>query len=507
LNEGDVKKITENLLTKVARVCNPRGILRQDYIRNEIEAKYGEYGYGDLRSDVSEKTSGALKQLLMALLSDKLDFDAQVLEKAMKGFGTDEDCLITILCTLEEEEIVPLQTAYADRYERSLQQAVESETSGKFKRVLLLAGCDTIDEAYAQVCHSAISGMGTDCKALIRLMVTCTPDVMNRTREAYARLYGTDLVDAMSGEWAVGGDFKRMLCALAKKHPDNVVPEPDYAADVKTLRDAVEGLGTDEAAIIDVLSCKTSEQIQALKEAYKVEHGEMLKERVKAETTGLFESANFRATLMGLLTPREEQIAFYLKEAFEGWFNNDDWGLISMLVHRTEAEMSEISKQYTIVHGASLIADLRKNCAGDYEKALVALVAPARAHHRSRHTSRYVRLDLVHEQGRAHRSAHAPRRGDEDAERAVREGNKQEPGEGAQGRVQRRIRRRARRARVVHRAYGYSVSTRVRRGDGAGRQAARARTEGAGDRVRHAPAPGRLPGLVRPARPPQAEQG
>ena len=41
LNEGDVKKITENLLTKIARVCNPRGILRQDYIRNEIEAKYG----------------------------------------------------------------------------------------------------------------------------------------------------------------------------------------------------------------------------------------------------------------------------------------------------------------------------------------------------------------------------------------------------------------------------------------------------------------------------------
>ena len=63
-----------------------------DYIRNEIETKYGEYGYGDLRSDVSEKTSGALKQR-MALLSDKLDFK-QVLEKAMKG-GTD-GCLITV---------------------------------------------------------------------------------------------------------------------------------------------------------------------------------------------------------------------------------------------------------------------------------------------------------------------------------------------------------------------------------------------------------------------------
>ena len=62
------------------------------------------------------------------------------------------------------------------------EQAVISETSGKFKRVLLLAGCDSIAEAYAKVCNSAISGLGTDCKALIR--------------EAYSRLYGQDLVEA-----------------------------------------------------------------------------------------------------------------------------------------------------------------------------------------------------------------------------------------------------------------------------------------------------------------------
>ena len=88
---------------------------------------------------------------------------------------------------------------------------------------------------------------------------------------------------------------------------------------------------------------------KALKEAYKVEHGELLKERIKAETTGLFESSGFRNTLMGLLTKREEQIAFYLKEAFEGWFANDDWGLISMLVHRSQPEMREI-KQAGAVH-------------------------------------------------------------------------------------------------------------------------------------------------------------
>ena len=99
--------------------------------------------------------------------------------------GTDEDLLITILCTLDEEDILALQTAYADRYERSLEEAVISETSGNFKRVLLLAGCDSIAEAYAKVCHSAIEGMGTDCKALIRLMVTCSHETMDSSRKLF----------------------------------------------------------------------------------------------------------------------------------------------------------------------------------------------------------------------------------------------------------------------------------------------------------------------------------
>ena len=88
------------------------------------------------------------------------------------------------------------------------------------------------------VCHSAIAGMGTDCKALIRIMVTCTHETMDKTREAYSRLYGRDLVDAMAGEWKVGGDFKRILCALAKKHPDRIEESPDIAADVAQMRKA-----------------------------------------------------------------------------------------------------------------------------------------------------------------------------------------------------------------------------------------------------------------------------
>jgi hypothetical protein len=70
---------------------------------------------------------------------------------------------------------------------------------------------------------------------------------MDKTREAYSRLYGRDLVDAMAGEWKVGGDFKRILCALAKKHPDRIEESPDIAADVAQMRKAWGGVNHDRS--------------------------------------------------------------------------------------------------------------------------------------------------------------------------------------------------------------------------------------------------------------------
>ena len=48
-------------------------------------------------------------------------------------------------------------------------------------------------------------------------------------------------------------------------------------------------------------------------EAYKLKYSDLLREKVRNSTKGLFASKGFRETLMGLLTPREEQIAIYLK--------------------------------------------------------------------------------------------------------------------------------------------------------------------------------------------------
>ena len=90
------------MVLNVPRMANKRGILRMDYIKRVIVENYNALGFGDLSSDVKDNTSGDLQDFMMSLLSDRLDYEAQALMRAIKGLGTDEATLITILCTLEE---------------------------------------------------------------------------------------------------------------------------------------------------------------------------------------------------------------------------------------------------------------------------------------------------------------------------------------------------------------------------------------------------------------------
>ena len=94
-----------------------------------------------------------------------------------------------------------------------------SETSGKFKRVLLLAGCDGVGESYAKVINSAISGLGTDTKAIIRLMVTAWAEQLDATASDIRDFIRRICIRAVGSEWKVSGDFKRIVQALAQASP------------------------------------------------------------------------------------------------------------------------------------------------------------------------------------------------------------------------------------------------------------------------------------------------
>lgn len=65
-----------------------------------------------MKDDIESETSGNFKNLLVALVTDRAVFEAQWLNKAMKGLGTNEAVLIEILATRSNEDIYKIKQAY-----------------------------------------------------------------------------------------------------------------------------------------------------------------------------------------------------------------------------------------------------------------------------------------------------------------------------------------------------------------------------------------------------------
>ena len=80
--------------------------------RLQIAQAYEQNFKRDLRKDLESETSGNFKELLSGLLMEQDEYDAWIVNRCIKGLGTDDDTLIEILCTKSNIEIKKLKEAY-----------------------------------------------------------------------------------------------------------------------------------------------------------------------------------------------------------------------------------------------------------------------------------------------------------------------------------------------------------------------------------------------------------
>ena len=65
-----------------------------------------------LKDDIKSETSGRFEDCLVALITNRPVYEADILHKAMKGAGTDEAMLIEILTTRCNEDMKKIKEAY-----------------------------------------------------------------------------------------------------------------------------------------------------------------------------------------------------------------------------------------------------------------------------------------------------------------------------------------------------------------------------------------------------------
>jgi annexin A7/11 len=139
--------------------------------------------------------------------------------------------------------------------------------------------------------------------------------------------------------------------------------------DAKTLRAAMKGFGTDEAAIIGILTKRSNPQRQEIIAAFKHEFGRDLIADLKSELGGKFEKL-----VLALMETPYNYLAQELYNATLGKVGTDEDVLTEILCTYSNADLSAIKSAFEARFGKSLEKTLGSELAGDYKRLLILLL-------------------------------------------------------------------------------------------------------------------------------------
>uniref|UniRef100_A0A182Q314 Annexin n=1 Tax=Anopheles farauti TaxID=69004 RepID=A0A182Q314_9DIPT len=300
--------------------------------------------------------------------------DANALRGAMKGFGTDEQAIIDILCTRSNAQRQQIMEQYSSELGRDLIEDLKSELGGKFEDVIV--GLMMPPEKYlCKQLHKAMEGMGTDEDTLIEVLAPQTNEEVKKIVDCYEEMYSRPLAEHLCSE--TDGSFRRLLTMIivGARDPQGTVDADLAVEQAKQLYDAGEGkLGTDEEVFYKILAHASFDQLEIVFEEYKKLSGQTIEQAMKAELSG--ELYDALSAIVECVQMAPHFFAKRLHKAMDG-AGTDDEKLIRIIVSRSEIDLQNVKDEFEQMYNKTLLSAVRNECSGDYKRALCALIGDA----------------------------------------------------------------------------------------------------------------------------------
>ncbi|PNI72020.1 ANXA6 isoform 5 [Pan troglodytes] len=357
--------------------------------------------------------------------------DAEALYTAMKGFGSDKEAILDIITSrsnrqrqevcqsykslygkdliaaLNELDMLDIREIFRTKYEKSLYSMIKNDTSGEYKKTLLkLCGGDddaagqffpeaaqvayqmwelsavarvelkgTVrpandfnPDADAKALRKAMKGLGTDEDTIIDIITHRSNAQRQQIRQTFKSHFGRDLMTDLKSE--ISGDLARLILGL-------MMPPAHY--DAKQLKKAMEGAGTDEKALIEILATRTNAEIRAINEAYKEDYHKSLEDALSSDTSG-----HFRRILISLATGNREEGGENLDQAREdaqeiadtpsGDKTSLETRFMTILCTRSYPHLRRVFQEFIKMSNYDVEHTIKKEMSGDVRDAFVAIV-------------------------------------------------------------------------------------------------------------------------------------
>ncbi|TMS17641.1 Annexin A6 [Larimichthys crocea] len=270
---------------------------RSNAQRQEIRQTFKSLLGRDLMKDLKSELSKNLERLIIGLMLTPAEFDAKMMRKAMEGAGTDEHSLIEILVTRSNEEIQAMNEAYQNGYKKSLEEAIQSDTSGHFCRILvsLVQGAREEGPADMERANADAQELADACNAdsddmeMKFMSILCTRSFphLRKVFQEFVKCSNKDIEQIIKKE--MSGDVKNAFHAIVR----SVKNQPSYFAD--RLYKAMKGLGTDDRALIRIMVSRCEIDLFNIRKEFKDTHDASLHEFIQGDTSG-----DYRKTLLML---------------------------------------------------------------------------------------------------------------------------------------------------------------------------------------------------------------
>ena len=226
-----------------------------------------------------------------------------------------------------------------------------------------------VDEDAAAL-RKAMKGIGTDEKAIIKIIANRT----NRERlamiESFKRQFNRDLIKDLKSE--LSGKFEDATLALFK---DPI----EY--DCYSLNKAMKGAGTNEDTLIEILASRPNYYINQIKERYKILFGKTLEEHLSSELSGDLKKVMLTLTSAQRSTnvnPDRNDCTNKVEQLYkagEKRLGTDEKVFYDILTKASPEEIKMINKIYTQKYNHGLLKAIDKEFSGDLKKLLKTIIS------------------------------------------------------------------------------------------------------------------------------------
>uniref|UniRef100_A0A673ZP28 Annexin n=1 Tax=Salmo trutta TaxID=8032 RepID=A0A673ZP28_SALTR len=263
---------------------------RSNSQRQQIKAAYKTLHGKDLVGDLQGELGGKFETLVVALMTPPTLYDVTSLRNAIKGAGTDEKVLIEILSSRTAQQVKDITAAYRQEYNKNLEDDVTGDTSGHFRRLLVILlqvrgqRSRNIVLVYIDTLFSAGERkFGTDEEQFITILGNRSAEHLRRVFAAYMKLAGYEMEESVKRE--TSGGLRDLLLAVVKCARS----VPAYFAE--TLYNSMKGAGTDDQTLIRVMVSRSEVDMLDIRADYRRLFAKSLHSAIQGDTSGDYRKA------------------------------------------------------------------------------------------------------------------------------------------------------------------------------------------------------------------------